>query len=181
MKRVFKGSVERAKTYVLNRLKEMALGPTDAAVFDIDETLILNLEGDEYQMNTPVWEIYNYLNAKRVALYFVTARRKSQASIDYARRQVDTFYPKNDGLYMVNKEFNDEPSASDFKFACRERIQNQKDKRIVLNVGDNWSDLTTNVEQCKERWTSRENSYVLEEDGNVLLSWKLPNVAYEVA
>lgn len=180
MKRVFEGSVQGAKTYVLNRLKEMALGPKHAAVFDIDETLILNLEGDEFQRNTPVWKVYNYLNGKGVALYFVTARRKSEASIDYARHQVDTFYPKNDGLYMVNKKHDEDSSASDFKFACRERIENKKQKRIVLNVGDNWSDLTTNVEQCKERWTSRENSYVLE-DGNVLLSWKLPNVAYEVA
>jgi predicted secreted acid phosphatase len=181
MKQVFEGSIERAKTYVLDRLKRMALGATDAAVFDIDETLILNLEGDKYQRNTPVWEVYNYLNAKGVALYFVTARRKSEASIEYARSQAGTFYARDDGLYMVNEEYNEDPSASDFKLACRQRIENKKDKRIVLNVGDNWSDLTTNVEQCKERWTSRKDSYVLEQVPCAVLSWKLPNVAYEVA
>ena len=40
-----------------------------AAVFDIDETLILNHDDGTFSRNEPVFQVYNYLNQNKVPIY----------------------------------------------------------------------------------------------------------------
>ena len=60
-----------------NVLKEV---DAPAAIFDIDETLILNVEDNGYKVNKPVYDVVNFLQNQQVPIFVVTARRKSEAS-----------------------------------------------------------------------------------------------------
>ena len=92
-----------------NVLKEV---DAPAAIFDIDETLILNVEDNGYKVNKPVYDVVNFLQNQQVPIFVVTARRKSEASAAYAIDQLCTFYSGLRGLYMVNKEHDEDDSAS---------------------------------------------------------------------
>ena len=145
-----------------------------AAVFDIDETLILNHDNGTFSRNEPVFKVYNYLNARAVPIFAVTARRQSNASSKYAKTQLKQFYPSISGLYMVNKEHDDDGTAAIFKTECRERIK-RKGFTIVLNCGDNWSDLANPelVKTFRKKYQDNTKSYLLRHDNSML--WKLPN------
>ena len=159
-----------------------------AAIFDIDETLILNVEDDGYKVNRPVYDVVRFLQKKNVPIFVVTARRKSKASAAYAIDQLCTFYSGLSGLYMVNKEHDDDDSASIFKFRSRRRVMH-KGYTIVLNAGDNWSDLGLMTkykhhavhETWKKDYPSRNHHYLLQMvEETSRLSWKVPNKDYEV-
>jgi len=159
-----------------------------AAVFDIDETLILNVEDDGYKVHRPVYDVVQFLRKHHVPVFVVTARRKSEASAAYAMEQLYTFYDEFDGLYMVNKEHDEDDSASIFKFRSRQRVMD-KGYTIVLNAGDNWSDLGLMAKnekhqvhtEWKTTYPSRKKHYLLENvEETSLLSWKVPNKDYEV-
>jgi predicted secreted acid phosphatase len=160
-----------------------------AAVFDIDETLILNVEDDGYKVHRPVYDVVQFLRKHQVPIFVVTARRKSEASAVYAMEQLYTFYKDEfDGLYMVNKEHDEDDSASIFKFRSRQRVMD-KGYTIVLNAGDNWSDLGLMAKyekhQVHAEWKtthpSRKKHYLLKNvEETSMLSWKVPNKDYEV-
>ena len=68
-------------TNVINTLESiLERTKNPAAVFDIDETLILNLESDGFTVHEPVKRVYDFLQARGVAIFVVTARRKSEAA-----------------------------------------------------------------------------------------------------
>ena len=175
-------------TNVINTLKPILNSTaTPAAVFDIDETLILNLESDGFTVHEPVKRVYDFLQARGVAIFVVTARRKSEASAKYAQDQIGTFYRGWKKLYMVNEEHNEDDSASIFKFECRQRVIDDG-YTIILNCGDNWSDLGLTVEykdnkyhRFKDDYPDRSKHYVLEDvEETSRISWKVPNKDYVV-
>ena len=175
-------------TNAINMLEPILKQTTNpAAVFDIDETLILNLENDGFTVHEPVKRVYDFLQARGVAIFIVTARRKSEASADYAQEQIFKFYRGWKKLYMVNKKHNDDDSASIFKFECRQRIIDDG-YTIILNCGDNWSDLGLTVEykdneyhRFKDDYPDRSKHYVLEDvEETSKISWKVPNKDYVV-
>ena len=175
-------------TNAINMLEPILEQTTNpAAVFDIDETLILNLENDGFTVHEPVKRVYDFLQARDVAIFIVTARRKTMASADYAQKQIIKFYDGWKKLYMVNKKHNMEESASIFKFECRQRVIDDG-YTIILNCGDNWSDIGLTVKhedneyhRFKDKYPDRSKHYLLEDvEETSRISWKVPNKDYVV-
>jgi len=158
-----------AREYLESLLKEQH--PTKlAAVFDIDETalsnwnLMLDCGFCSYQAQlalyppgnvkcaatrvtytcdpenlpaiVPVRELYMFAKEHGVAVFFVTGRPENQR--DWTEKNLkDQGYPPWDGLYM--KPAGSSDTAAEFKPKKREEIS--KNYRIVLNIGDQASDL----------------------------------------
>lgn len=175
---------------ILEGLKQDLVANPPAAVFDIDETLILtNTDDDGFTVHPAVHKVYRFLRQEKVPIFVVTARRKSEASAQYAINQLSNFYTELEDLYMVNAQHDDDESASVFKFKSRKRVI-QKGYTIVLNAGDNWSDLGLMVKygsnkvhrEWKGTYPDKTKHYLLHDaEATSRLSWKVPNKHYEVA
>lgn len=122
-------------------------GRHPVAVFDIDETLLLNHTKDEdlVARNPPVAALHDFLDERGVGIYVVTARRWTDWSHAFATKQLKFLeYPTPQQLFMVNREHDEDPSASIYKLEARSRVAegltNGKPHSIILNVGDQASD-----------------------------------------
>ena len=158
-----------------------------AAVFDVDETLLLNHPSDDgrYRANPPVVALYDHVDAG-FDTYIVTARRKSDWSMNYLKKQlagIGVRDPKR--IYMVTKAYDRDPSASRFKRDARERIQTKHGAQIILNVGDQASDmfLTGEYDRGNEAFAQTlmpDHAYgIVHPNDPALLALKLP-AAYTV-
>jgi len=126
-----------------------------AAVFDIDETSLSNwaamadcgfcsysVQQKLYPMDhdpaiIPVLELYNFAKSKGVAVFFLTGRTESQRDVT-ARNLTEAGYSGWAELMM--RPDNDKDPASVFKPGRRQIIVD-RGYRIVLNIGDQASDL----------------------------------------
>lgn len=158
--------------------------PSPAVVFDVDETLLLNHPSDDgrFRPNPSVVELYNYASSAGAIPYVVTARRKSPWSVAFLRKQLNEIganQPKK--IYMVNKDYDNDSSASRFKRDARGRIQDRHNKQILLNVGDQCSDMFLTGEfstenSIFERQLGPSLSYgLIDPTDPALLSLKLPS------
>lgn len=190
--------IKRKLNVILKDLSDNSLSKDPpAAVFDIDETLILNQHDrnpgmeDGFTVHPAVQSIYRFLEDQpyfdKIPIFVVTARQKSQASAQYAYNQISHFYgnPNKNGklvaplekLYMTPREHARDVSPALFKFLSRQRVI-ESGYTIVLNAGDNWSDL--GQDELHDDWESKypatDRHYLLEEaESTSLLSWKVPN------
>ncbi len=118
-----------------------------AVVFDVDETLLLNHKDEEnfpdaIAINPEIKSFYEWLVERNIDVYVVTARRKSDWSHRYLKAQLHSLgYDDIKKHYMVTKAYDADPSASRFKRDARRRITDKHGSRILLNVGDQASDL----------------------------------------
>ena len=113
-----------------------------AAVFDIDETLLLNLPNDAVKQNPATIKVVQWLRDHNVKLFAVTARSFTEASRHYALEQLravgHTDYDE-ESIFLTFSNY--EPySRSWFKYQARKRIVAQG-YHLLLNAGDNFSDL----------------------------------------
>jgi predicted secreted acid phosphatase len=103
----------------------------------------------------PVRELYTFAKANGVAVFFVTGRPSVQK--DWTEKNLrDQGYPPWDGLYM--KPPGDKEPAAEFKPKMREEITNGLHYRVVLNIGDQASDLAG---CCAERVFKLPNPFYL--------------------
>jgi predicted secreted acid phosphatase len=144
-----------------------------AAVFDIDETSLSNwqamadcgfcaypsqlklspLTADDPAI-VPVLELYNFAKAKGVALFFVTGRPDGQRVMTIANLKKVGY----DGWQeLVMQPDDNKLPARVFKSADRQAIAD-KGYRIVLNIGDQASDLAG---CCAERVFKLPNPFYL--------------------
>lgn len=159
-----------------------------AAVFDVDETLLLNHPSDDgrYRPNRPVVKLYNQAEELGVKRYVVTARRKSDWSQSYLRRQLrDIGVAEPERIYMVPRAYDDDRSASRFKRDARLRIARKHGAQILLNVGDQASDMydtavRANVEFTRRLTPSLSYGIVTGSGDPAFVSLKLP-ATYHVA
>ncbi|MBP46331.1 MAG: hypothetical protein CMH53_00105 [Myxococcales bacterium] len=132
---------------LIDLARERGMHPV--AVFDIDETLLLNHEEDDdlVAANPPVAALHAWLREEKgVTIYVVTARRWTEWSRKFAELQLATLgYPAPAELFMVNREHDDDPSASLFKLEARRKIAagatSGRPHAVILNVGDQASDM----------------------------------------
>ena len=157
-----------------------------AVVFDADETLLLNHEDDDSGMFAPnggVVALYNQARDLGIPAYVVTARRKSPWAASYLRRQLSRIGVDDvERVYMVNRAYDDDESASRFKMDARRRIRDHHGHRILLNVGDQVSDHLLVGPYATAETTAMEASLrpkrfygLLPRDGVSLVSLKLPS------
>ena len=131
----------------VERLVPTIGGLRPAVVFDVDETCLLNHRNEEthpdhFAVNPEVKSFYDWLVERDVDVYIVTARRKSDWSHKYLTAQLESLgYTNIKRHYMVTKPYDADPSASRFKRDARRRITEKHGSRVILNVGDQASDL----------------------------------------
>ena len=116
-----------------------------AAVFDVDDTLIINHDTDDEKCRVyePMKEVVDFLKSQGVALFIITARRRSEKSVCFLKGQLQACgYDMDDfeqPLYLVTSEY-DTFSPGVFKYKARRHIA--KDHTIVFCAGDSWTDHT---------------------------------------
>lgn len=161
-----------------------------AAVIDIDETLLL-VEDEEQSEQTEQTEqsvkmtthplgyhIFQMLQQRQVEVVLVTARHGTQPTKEYTLEQLRRLgYTGPSKLYMVNQRHADDVSPAVFKRQARLRVMQRK--RLLLNVGDQMSDMTGNYDSISStelaKMISPTTYYFLNVPGDALLSLKLPS------
>jgi hypothetical protein len=150
-------------------------------VADVDETLLLNPEDEssgKFRINPPVKRIVQKAMEMNIPMYVVTARRKSHFGVDYLQHQMDKLHYNVTKTYMMNKEFHHLRSASPFKLEARKRIARQEGCTILVNLGDQASDmfLTTPTNKTfASHLADTKYHGIAYADGLCLLSIKLPS------
>ena len=139
------------------------------AVLDIDDT-VLQCHGDEC---TPVplgLKTVRALHQLGIPFYYVTARRENHASHMWARLQLRMLGLDAGcaGLRFMP------PGTTDvraYKTAARHFIAKTRNARVVLNMGDQWTDF----EDCSPEKGSIPSSYYGWLDGEHTLCVKAPH------
>lgn len=117
----------------------------DVIVFDIDATVLYN-NNDQVvnaEPNFKVQPLYDVARSLRVPVHFVTARIGTPDNRAHTMRQLIALgFNWFDSLYMRPV---DTPTTYDaigrYKLSARRAIERAGNKSILLNVGDQWTDL----------------------------------------
>ncbi|MEO6846827.1 MAG: HAD family acid phosphatase [Chthoniobacterales bacterium] len=153
----FSAAANRARNYLTWRAAHLRPGEKAGVVFDIDETALSNWPGmqvSDYSMAIflfehwanraicpvlpPTLAIYKEARRAGMSVFFISGRPEvlRAATERNLRRAGYTDYAR---LYLRPMKY-DQPSIIPFKSAQRKAIE-AKGYHIVLNIGDQWSDL----------------------------------------
>lgn len=171
--RCFAAEAAKAQAWLRHVSKTSRGNSKIAVVFDIDETALSNwpylLEtGFDLNRETfgawsqsvgalplpPVLELYREAITSGFSVFFISGRYESMRATTERELQ-KAGYAKWNGLYLLPPSYPDR-SVIPFKSGVRQALESQG-YRIVLNIGDQWSDL---------------------EGGNAQRDFKLPNPYY---
>ena len=113
-------------------------------VFDIDATVLYNTDDNECGAipNFKVQPIYDYAEKNGIPIYFVTARIGTPGNREATKRQLKCmgFFTYED-LYMRGADVRTASQVAAFKAQSRKDIEQRTGKRVLLNMGDQWSDV----------------------------------------
>lgn len=117
----------------------------DAVVLDIDATVLYNNPGTmcRADFNEKIKMLYDLAHERNIPVYFVTARIGTQSNFENTLKQLDcmgytSWYA---GLFMRPPAVNSEAAIGVYKLNARKAIMQKYRRRIILNVGDQWTDL----------------------------------------
>ncbi len=162
-----------ARDYLNARVKDASKDDKLAAVFDIDETSLSNWDtladcgfcSFSVQVKLysvahdpaiiPTLELFNFAKSKGVALFFLTGRPEAARAVT-VKSLNDAGYSGWVDLIMRSDQAKAEPART-FKSHQRQLITD-KGYRIVLNIGDQASDLAG---CCSERTFKLPNPFYL--------------------
>lgn len=154
-----------------------------AAVFDIDETLLINEEGTNlFRANKPVLKAARELHKAGCTIFAVTARSESPATEIYARNQLKKLdCPPIERIYAFPPEREVEGTASQFKWDARKSIG--ETHTVLLNTGDQCSDMflmppaaSKSIAKYAAATFKPHKTYLMVVNGDAAkLSVKLPN------
>jgi predicted secreted acid phosphatase len=162
-----------ARDYLNARVKDASKEDKLAAVFDIDETSLSNWDAMadcgfcSFTVQTklysiardpaiiPTLELFNFTKSKGIAAFFVTGRPEGGRSVTI-KNLTEAGYSGWADLIMRPDESKHEP-ARIFKSHQRQLVTD-KGYRIVLNIGDQASDLAG---CCAERTFKLPNPFYL--------------------
>jgi acid phosphatase len=141
-----------ARDYLEAHLRAMEKGEKPAIVLDIDETALsswkemsdcgfcaysLQKVNDHEPAIVPVLELYRYALSKGVAVFFLTGRKETQRNVTAQNLKEAGF---DSWAELILRPNDDKRPAREYKPEKRKQIE-EKGYRIVLNVGDQASDL----------------------------------------
>jgi hydroxymethylpyrimidine pyrophosphatase-like HAD family hydrolase len=132
--------------YANDVLERSARAGNDAVVvFDIDSTLLFN-QGNAPcggVVNRYVKRLYDTAVALDMPIFIVTAREDSSDGRAFTLDQLACLGIKHFRRLYMRPTFagSSVKNISIFKKECRKLIVHETNKRIALNVGDQWSDL----------------------------------------
>lgn len=123
-----------------------------AIVFDIDATLLYNTNDNECGAvpNFKIQTIYDYAERKGVPIYVVTARIGTDINRRLTARQLQCmgFFTYKE-LYMRPGTVQTVPQIAQFKAESRADIERKTGKKVLLNIGDQWSDVVVASSNAK--------------------------------
>jgi acid phosphatase len=161
-----------ARDYLEERFRDSQKERKLAAVFDIDETALSNWAAmsdcgfcsyrvekklyteDHDPAITPVLELFNYAKKNGIHVFFLTGRQESERTATI-RNLNEAGYSGWEELIM--RPDNDKDPARVFKPEERRKLED-KGYRIILNIGDQASDLSG---CCAERVFKLPNPFYL--------------------
>lgn len=117
-----------------------------AVVFDIDATLLYYTNNEcKGRLNTPIYKIYLECLKRNIKVFLVTARTTSGR--EYTENQLSCLgIFKYEFLFMRPAKYKTWSEISAFKAEARKIIRNSR-LNILLNFGDQWSDIVQNTER----------------------------------
>ena len=138
--------MERHVKIHLDRVRTLAANPV--AVFDIDETLLINrpdhrdgTHADGIADNRPGHALFNAAGRRGIPTYVVTAREKTVAAVDFAVRQLASLgYADIKRVYLTPREYENDDGPARFKGDARAHIESTHSGTIELCVGDQMTD-----------------------------------------
>lgn len=136
-------SFETVWPHVMKTLKS-ADPARHVVVFDIDATLLYNTDDNECGAipNFKVQSIYDYCEKKGVPIHIVTARIGTEVNRRLTQRQLACMgFFQYDSLYMRPGTVQSTPQVAQFKAQSRADIEQRTGKKVLLNIGDQWSDV----------------------------------------
>lgn len=168
--------IERACAHLKSRQKaEDGKKGKRAIIFDIDDTILVS-RNCQVHRNEKVYSIYRYALEHDFHVFFITARRLNLTTKLWTLHQLYMLgYEKYHGLFLMPRDKLRFHTAAQFKASVRARIR--KTHQIMLNVGDQWSDLFVfKIPGSAPHECSDTSAYyaISHEDG-VGLALKLPN------
>ena len=116
-------------------------------IFDIDETLLFTSKSGNQVTHHPLGKkIYHYCLNHNIEIALITAREGSVASLEYLMNQLNILkYENHIKVFMQSKK---DECTSLYKYQKRKQLS--KNYHIILNVGDQMSDLFKNDPQSFE-------------------------------
>lgn len=145
------------------------------ATFDIDETVLFS-KGKTVTPNPMPQQLYQICRGLGIPVYFITARPQEPHNTRWTHEELHKAgYTDYEGVFMRPHE--GEFSSSVIKFLARNYLVTRKNHHIILNVGDQFSDLFLN--SCDFEKLPKDQYYVLPGvHGEVAV--KLPNNQYVI-
>lgn len=171
---------EQAESWLKNMLRtvmKVIVPGTACAVFDIDGTILKDRGGDDNVAplcNRMLHGLFNLCKELNIPVYIITARPEGKQQRSWTVDQLrQCGYPIESYVsltMMPLAEWNrlnrgSNWNFSDYKFRERERIVQRDHRTIVLNAGDQWTDLLR-VPPCSKSLEEAQSYQVLS---------KLPN------
>jgi predicted secreted acid phosphatase len=149
-----------------------------AAIFDIDETLLRNRGDDRVSVQPVGRKMFEWATKNNVAIFLLTARRKSPDAFAYAKKQLSALGYDLSAVrktYMVSRAYDgDNDAGARFKRNIRRRIASSHS--IVLNAGDRWGDVTLSDQPPTNAPNRNVYMGVVSGESGVLQGIKFPEV-----
>ena len=148
--------INDAKLYLQKRINDKKPKQKLAIVLDVDNTALFGLKefikydfGNIQQYKNEKWNnnrvplkatlnLYRFAKQNKVSVFFVTARKEIYRKVTVKNLKL-AGYNKPDGLYLKPNNYKARSSAP-YKTGVR-KLLTQQGYNIVLNVGDQYSDL----------------------------------------
>lgn len=129
---------------VIDYLLVNANPATHVVVFDIDATVLYNTRsnGCGAEPNFKVQRVYDLATKRGFDIYFVTARPGMPSNRQWTIEQLHCMgFDNFKDLYMRSGRDRTVSDIARFKRAAREDIERRSGKKVLLNMGDQWSDV----------------------------------------
>lgn len=156
---------------------------THALVFDIDHTLLhSNRRLKSQRRNKPIVALYDQAVAAGYHVYLVTARPDTETNnlltLQELQRDGITLFT---GLYMLPAAKPSTLAAvGKYKSSARQQIMKHTGRRILLTVGDMWTDLRALSPAAVDKLDAKhgERKYLLVQKPSSGVAWglKLPEI-----
>ena len=134
-------------------LEEFQNIPNPSLILDIDGTSLKQIGGRSLNSRpiSPVKLLYQTALRLGYQVFFVTARpaqykdergRTRDNAEETIAELAKLGYTQFSGIFFRTEQYLRDDKYDHYKLQCRRRVENEHQCRIVLNIGDNWEDMT---------------------------------------
>ena len=118
-----------------------------AVVFDIDDTILFNKHDTACygELNGPIHHVFKIIETYGIPIFFVTARVYTTENEQMTRDQLSCLGLEYVDVFLRPSSFDTAADFAVFKSLCRKNIMEIYNKKILFNIGDQWTDLISNI------------------------------------